>query len=74
MKKRLYRSKKNKMIAGICGGIAEYTSQDATLVRLLVVLAALLTAIVPFVFIYFISWIIIPDEDKLEDKLNEKSG
>ena len=35
VKKKLYRSKKNKMIAGVCGGIAEYFDIDPTLVRLL---------------------------------------
>jgi phage shock protein C len=68
--KRLYRSNKNKMIAGICSGIAENFNQDPTLVRLLVVLVAILTAVLPFVLIYVICWIIIPDEDQL----NETSG
>ena len=63
--KRLYRSNKNKMIFGICGGIAENIGQDPTLVRLLVVLVGLLTAILPFILIYIICWIIIPDEDQL---------
>ncbi len=62
--KRLYRSRKNKMIAGICGGISEYTNQDPTLIRLLVVLAGVLTGIAPFVLIYIISWFIIPYEDQ----------
>lgn len=68
--KKLYRSSKNKMIAGICGGIAENIDQDPTLVRLLVVLVALLTVVLPFILIYVICWIIIPDEDQL----NETSG
>jgi len=62
--KRLYRSRKNKMIAGICGGISEYTNQDPTLIRLLVVLVGVLTGIVPFILIYIISWFIIPYEDQ----------
>ncbi|MGI9535290.1 MAG: PspC domain-containing protein [Thermodesulfobacteriota bacterium] len=62
--RRLYRSKKNKMIAGICGGIAENINQDPTLVRLLVVLVGLLTAILPLALIYVICWIIIPEEDQ----------
>jgi phage shock protein C len=36
--KRLYRSQKNKMIAGVCGGIAEYFDVDPVLIRLLAVL------------------------------------
>ena len=34
MEKRLYKSKKNKMLAGVCGGIAEYFNLDPTLIRL----------------------------------------
>lgn len=65
--KKLYRSKKNRMIAGICGGIAEIFSLDPTIVRLAVVLAALITAVFPFVITYIIGWIIIPEEDEISD-------
>lgn len=34
MEKRLYKSKKNKVLCGVCGGIAEYFNVDPTLVRL----------------------------------------
>jgi phage shock protein C len=55
--KRLYRSTKNKMLAGICGGIAEYLDADPTIVRLIFVLA-MLTGL--SVLIYLIMWVIIP--------------
>lgn len=38
MEKRLYRSMENKMLAGVCGGIAEYFNIDPTIIRLLCVL------------------------------------
>jgi phage shock protein C len=38
MAKKLYRSKKDSVIAGVCGGIAEYFEIDSTLVRLLFIL------------------------------------
>ena len=38
MEKKLYRSKTNKTIAGVCGGLAEYINMDPTVVRLLWVL------------------------------------
>lgn len=42
MEKRLYRSRRDKMLAGVCGGIAEYFNIDPTLVRLgLIVLCAM---------------------------------
>ncbi len=40
--KRLYRSRTNKIIAGVCGGIAEYTNIDPTIVRLLWLLVSLI--------------------------------
>lgn len=63
--KRIYRSRKNKMIAGICGGIAEMLDVDPTIVRLGVVLLAVVTAIIPFVITYLVGWIIIPDQDEV---------
>ena len=68
--KKLYRSQKNRMIAGVCGGIAENVNQDPTLIRLLVVLIALLTGVVPFIIVYIICWIIIPDEDQVNNQVN----
>ena len=38
VEKRLYRSRENKMLCGVCGGIGEYFNVDATLIRLLFVL------------------------------------
>ncbi|MEG2789354.1 MAG: PspC domain-containing protein [Romboutsia sp.] len=38
MKKRLYRSDKNKMICGVCGGISEYYNINVTLVRILFII------------------------------------
>ena len=67
---KLYRSQKNRMIAGVCGGIAENVNQDPTLIRLLVVLLALLTGVAPFVIVYIICWIIIPDEDQVNNQVN----
>jgi len=62
-KKRLYRSKKQRMIAGICGGLAEYfDNADPTVVRLLWVLVTLFTGLFPGILAYFIAWIIIPEK------------
>jgi phage shock protein C len=60
--KRLYRSKKEKMIAGICGGIAEYMNVDPTVIRLLWVLFSLLGG--SGIIAYIICWIIIPINPK----------
>jgi phage shock protein C len=60
MAKRLYRSTTQKMLAGVCGGLAEYFDADVSLVRLLTVGLALVTAVLPMFFFYIIAWIVIP--------------
>jgi phage shock protein C len=58
MKKRLYRSQQHKMIAGVCGGIAEYFDVDPTLVRLAWVLFGFAAG--SGILAYVIAWIIVP--------------
>ncbi len=60
--KKLYRSRKDSKIAGICGGVGELLDVDPTVVRLATVFAALLTAVLPFVVVYIVGWIIIPEQ------------
>jgi len=60
--KRLYRSRTNKMIAGVCGGIAEYLGIDTTIVRLLYIVASLMLAAFPGLLIYIIAIFVIPYE------------
>jgi phage shock protein PspC (stress-responsive transcriptional regulator) len=57
--KKLYRSRNDRMISGVCAGIGEYFGVDPTLVRLAFVLMALLGG--PGIILYFILWIIIPN-------------
>ena len=66
---RLHRSSSDAKLAGICGGLAEIMSVDATIVRLGMVLVALLTAVIPFVFVYFIGWWVIPVGDAIHNKV-----
>lgn len=58
--KRLYRSRSDQHIAGVCGGIADYLSVDPTIVRILWV--ALCFAGGPGIIIYFVLAFIIPEE------------
>ena len=60
--KRLYRSRKEKILGGVCGGIAEYLDVDPTIVRLMWVLLTLMGG--AGVILYLISWLIIPMEPK----------
>ena len=63
VKKKLYRNKKNRMIAGVCGGIAKYLNADPTIVRLIWAIATLLLLGLG-IFAYLIAWIIIPEKGK----------
>ena len=58
--KRMYRSKKDRKIAGICGGLSEYFDVDSTLLRLIFVLLLFTTGFAPIIITYLIGWIIIP--------------
>lgn len=57
---RLYRSRKNRMIAGVCGGIAERFGWDPTLVRIVFVASILLPG--PQVLLYLLMWLVVPLE------------
>jgi phage shock protein C len=58
--KKLYRSQKDKMIAGICGGLGDMFEIDSTLLRLALVFIGLATGLVPIIVAYIVGWIIIP--------------
>jgi phage shock protein PspC (stress-responsive transcriptional regulator) len=58
MARKLYRSQKDKIIAGVCGGLAEYFEIDSTLVRLIFVVIVLAGG--AGVLAYIILWIVVP--------------
>ncbi|EGD50197.1 phage shock protein C, PspC [Thermoanaerobacter ethanolicus JW 200] len=67
MDRKLYRSREQKMLGGVCGGIAEYFDVDVTLVRLICLLAIFSGfGLIP----YIIAWIIIPENPyQLKEKI-----
>ena len=60
---RFYRSRTNRVLAGVCGGIAERYGSDPTAVRLAALIIALFTGVVPMVVAYIIAAIVIPEMD-----------
>jgi len=60
MEKRLYRSRKDRYVAGVCGGIAEYFHIDPVIVRIIAFIL-LLPGGLPGLVPYLILWIIIPE-------------
>lgn len=59
---KLYRSKDNRIIAGVCGGLGEYFKVDPTLIRLLWLLISVVSAGLGGLVAYIVAWVIIPEE------------
>lgn len=66
MEKKLYRSRTDKKISGVCAGIANYFGIDVTLLRVVVAVLAL-TSMFSLVIIYIVCAIIIPEEPEYID-------
>lgn len=60
MEKRLVRSRKNRMIGGVCGGIAEHLGIDPTVVRLIWAVTTLFWG--TGIILYLLAWAVIPEE------------
>ena len=72
MKKRLYRSRDNKIVFGILGGLGEYFQLDPTLLRLVFVVLLLFTAVFPLSLAYLLAYLIVPPPP--EDGPEERRG
>lgn len=60
MEKKLYRSRTDYMIGGVCGGLAEYLGIDSTVVRVIMALATFVGGM--SLLVYLLMWLIIPEE------------
>lgn len=58
--KKLYRSRDDKFLAGVCGGLADYFNTDSNLIRILWIILILFKG--AGLFVYLIAWLIIPEE------------
>ncbi len=67
--KRLYRTEKDKVLGGVCGGLGEYFDVDPILIRLLWVIFTL--AFGGGLLAYIIAWIIIPEKSVVEESKEE---
>jgi phage shock protein PspC (stress-responsive transcriptional regulator) len=59
--RRLTRSRDDRIISGVCGGVARYLNVDATLVRVLMVVALVLGAFTPGL-LYLVAWVLMPEQ------------
>lgn len=73
MKKKLYRSRSNKVLCGVLGGLADYLDMDATILRVIYVLLSIFILGSPIV-LYFIFVLIIPQEPEYPDNQPPQPG
>ena len=59
----LQRSRDQRLIAGVCGGIAEWLGWSTTLVRFLFVLVSVLSAAFPGILVYIVLWVLMPNRE-----------
>jgi phage shock protein C len=59
----LRRSKTNRQIAGVVGGLAEYFNMDATLLRVVYVVGSIVSAAFPGLLVYVLLWLLIPEAE-----------
>ena len=57
----LRRSRRHRMIAGVCGGLAEWLGWDPTLVRVLYVVGSILSVAFPGLLVYVVLWLVMPE-------------
>ncbi|KAF1078265.1 PspC domain-containing protein [Methanogenium sp. MK-MG] len=60
--RRFGRSADNRMLGGVCAGIAGYLHISPTLVRIVWVVLTIITQILPFVLLYIVLWALMPEE------------
>jgi phage shock protein C len=60
MNRRLYRSRRDSVLGGVCGGVAEYLEVDPSIVRIIWVVLAVVTGGL-FLLLYIVMWIVVPE-------------
>lgn len=66
--RKIYRSREDRMIGGICGGLAEYFDVDSTLIRLALLILFFASGV--GLLVYIVAWIVVPEKPLREDKNN----
>lgn len=70
MSKRLRKNRKDRIVFGVCGGIAEYFGVDSTVVRLIFIVAMVFEP--RFLLVYLLMALIMPKDDKTPQEFDEK--
>ena len=66
--KRLHRSRTDRQLTGVLGGVSDYLRMDPSLVRIAYVILTILTGFVPGIFLYFMMAFIVPVEPETNDQ------
>jgi len=66
MKKKLYRNTKEKLVAGVIAGLAEYCNHDVVLFRLIFIVLLFVTGLMPGLLFYVVAWVLIPEKPIIE--------
>lgn len=60
--RRLSRSRKRRVLGGVCGGFAEFLGWNVTMVRVLYLVGSILSAAFPGILVYLVLWVVMPDD------------
>lgn len=60
----LRRFRRERMIAGVVGGLAEYFGMDPTLLRVVYVIASVISAAFPGILVYLVLWVVVPQAEE----------
>lgn len=60
--KQLFRSRSNRMVAGVCAGLGDFLGIDPTVVRLVFIIASLFSYVGPVLITYLVLFIVVPEE------------
>lgn len=71
--KRLTRSRDDKWIGGVCGGLAAYSGIDANIIRIIVAVVTILGA-GSLALLYLVAWVLIPREESTPGVFGDQSG
>jgi phage shock protein PspC (stress-responsive transcriptional regulator) len=61
--KSLHRSRRHRMLAGVCGGLADWLGWDPTLVRAVYVVVSVCSAAFPGILVYLVLWLVMPQAE-----------
>ncbi len=62
---KLRRSRSDKVIAGVVGGLAKYFGMDLTIARVLFVVVSVISAAFPGILVYVVLWVVLPQESEI---------